>query len=365
MNDAMKKFLLMVVVAMMATMSAQAQKIRTIDKDGEPVPYVSVMTTDAKCIGITDIDGVLEDVKGADTISVSHVAYKPKLYKVNGKSGSIVLEDADFGLPEIVVKKKPYVYVQTYYRMYMYTDELGMGYYRVGMTDNVYDVKTKKLKTSTTNASKAKYGIIKTIVGTAMGGMMNRLSHLPMQSAADRIKNNKNSKYKITQEDPGRQRISDSRGTIGYIVDEGNQRRITFDAEKMASNRLENSGNAKKKAKEDKKEAKKKNKQNSFFYIYRIDDDGKSRPEDYVMMEFIDSYDEVQKDGSLDHTVMGIQVFTTDRAYVDKEELKQLKKQNKMKMTYQNIRQFERTNNIPALPSGLQQKLNELWKTGE
>ena len=36
-----------------------------------------------------------------------------------------------------------------------------------------------------------------------------------------------------------------------------------------------------------------------------------------------------------------------------------------MKMTYQNIRQFERGHNIPALPSVLQQKLNELWKTGE
>lgn len=43
----------------------------------------------------------LADVKGADTISVSHVAYKSKLYKVNGKSGSITLEDADFVLLRI------------------------------------------------------------------------------------------------------------------------------------------------------------------------------------------------------------------------------------------------------------------------
>ena len=98
---------------MLATISIQAQRIRTIDKDGQPIPYVSIMTTDAKFIGITDMDGVIADVKGADTITVSHIAYKPKLYKVNGKSGSITLEDADFGLPEIVVKKKPYVYVQT------------------------------------------------------------------------------------------------------------------------------------------------------------------------------------------------------------------------------------------------------------
>ena len=350
---------------MMATMSAEAQKIRTIDKDGQPVPYVSIMTTDAKYIGITDIDGVLEDVKGTDTISVSHVAYKPKLYKVNGKSGSITLEDADFGLPEIVVKKKPYVYVQTYYRMFMYTDEFGMAYYRVGLTDNVYDVKTKKLKTSTANASKAKYGILKTLIGAAMGSKMNRFGSLPMTSVGDKLKNNKSSKYKITQDGPGRQRISDAKGTIGYVVNEGNQCRITFDADKMASHDMEDIDNAKKKAKAEKKAARKKNSQNSTFFIYRIDEDGKSRPEDYVMTEHIDSYDEVQKDGSLDHNVIGIQVFATDRAYVDKDELKQLQKQNKMKMTYQNIRQFERSHNIPTLPSGLQQKLNELWKAGD
>ena len=108
MNRKMKKIILMAVAVLMATMSAEAQRIRTIDKDGQPVPYVSVLTTDARYIGVTDINGVIEDVKGADTISVSHVAYKPKLYKVNGKSGTITLEDADFGLPEIVVKKKPW-----------------------------------------------------------------------------------------------------------------------------------------------------------------------------------------------------------------------------------------------------------------
>lgn len=39
--------------ALLITISAVpvvAQQIRTIDKDGQPVPYVSVMTTDAKII---------------------------------------------------------------------------------------------------------------------------------------------------------------------------------------------------------------------------------------------------------------------------------------------------------------------------
>ena len=42
-----------------------------------------------------------------------------------------------------------------------------------------------------------------------------------------------------------------------------------------------------------------------------------------------------------------------------------MKKDNKMKMTYQDIRQFERSPNIPAIAPVIQQKLNELWKMPE
>lgn len=84
--------------------------------------------------------------------------------------------------------------------------------------------------------------------------------------------------------------------------------------------------------------------------------------EDFVMMQDITSYDKEEKDGSSVHTVMLLQVFTTDRAYVDKEELK---KENKMKMSYQNIRNFEKAHKIPALVPNIQKKLNELWKSDD
>lgn len=87
--------------------------------------------------------------------------------------------------------------------------------------------------------------------------------------------------------------------------------------------------------------------------------------EDFVMMQDITSYDKEEKDGSSVHTVMLLQVFTTDRAYVDKEELKKLKKENKMKMSYQNIRNFEKAHKIPALVPNIQKKLNELWKSDD
>ena len=354
-------------IALLLTISAVpavAQQIRTIDKDGQPVPYVSVMTTDAKFIGITDIDGVIADVKGADTITVSHIAYKPKLYKVNGKSGSITLEDADFGLPEIVVKKKPLVYVQTYYRMYYYDDEDGVSYYRVGLTDNVYDRTTKKLSASTANASKAMYGILKTTLNALVGGILNRASQIRMEKREETlVNNNKEIQLKITPEGPGKKRISDFKGTIGYITDDlsAGQRRISINTDLMSRHRLEASGNAKKQAKREKREAKKKNQQKSDFIIYRIDEAGNYAPEDFVMAQYMTSYDK-ESDGKDLHTVLAMQVFTTDRAYVDKAELKALKKANKMKMTYQNIQSFERSHKIPALAPTIQKKLNELWK---
>ena len=364
----MKKILFIAVAAMMATMSAEAQKIRTIDKDGQPVPYVSVMTTDAKYIGVTDIDGVLDDVKGADTISVSHVAYKTKLYKVNGKSGSITLEDADFGLPEIVVKKKPLVYVQTYYRAYFYDEEDGVFYYRAGLSDNTIDRAKKKVSASTSTASKAIYGIVKTLLNGLVGDKLDKNSQIKMRSVEERIKEKgKDIKIKITDEGNGRKRITDFKGTIGYITDNKatGQRRFTYDGHKMVNHKLEVQGKDKQLKKREAKDAKERNREEADYILYRIDDDGHCAPEDFIMSQLMTSFDKDNKEGQSIHNVYCVQVFTIERAYVDKAELKQKKKENKMKMTYQNIRQFEHTHNIPTLAPAIQQKLNELWKKNE
>ena len=72
----MRKVLLMAAVAIMTAMSAQAQKLQTVDKDGQPVPYASIISEDGNIIGTTDLDGVLNDVKGAEVVSITHVAYK-------------------------------------------------------------------------------------------------------------------------------------------------------------------------------------------------------------------------------------------------------------------------------------------------
>ncbi|MBQ4173168.1 MAG: hypothetical protein II597_00105 [Prevotella sp.] len=363
--EQMNKTILMVVAAIMVTLSAEAQRIRTIDKKGQSIPFVSVMTTDNKYIGVTDVEGVIDDVKGADTIMVSHVAYKTKLYKVNGKSGSITLEDADFGLPEIVVKKKPYVYVQTYYRTYMYDEKDGIMYYRVGLTDNVYDIAKKELKASTKHVSKASMGIIKFAVNTLIGDRLDRQSRIKRNKLEKAIVgSNSKLKMKITDEGKGRKHISDFKGTVGYITDnmKTGQRIFSYNNSLIRTHELEAEGNTKKLKKQEARRANEKNQQQANFHLYNIDENGNYSPEDFVMSQLMSSWDEVQKDSSLVHNIICSQVFNVERAYVDKNELKQKKKENKMKMTYENVREFERTHNIPPLSPNIQKRLNELWK---
>ena len=242
--------------------------------------------------------------------------------------------------------------------MLYFDDSLGVAYYRSGLTDNVIDRAKKKLSASTHKTSKAKYAVLKAAINTLAGSKMDQLSELKMKKVED------NEKYKITPNGANKKLISDSKSVIGSIIDNPStgERRISIDVHKMAQHKPEATGNAKKIAKEQKREAKNKNRVNSHYLIYRIDENGSYLPEDFVMMQDITSYDKEEKDGKLVHTVMMLQVFTIDRAYVDKEELKKLKKENKMKMSYQNIRNFEKAHKIPALTPNIQKKLNELFK---
>ena len=124
---------------------------------------------------------------------------------------------------------------------------------------------------------------------------------------------------------------------------------------------LEVHGKDKLLAKKEKRDAKKQNRADTDYSIYRIDEDGNYGPEDFVMMESLNSYDKVD-DGETDHYINGLQVYAIERAYVTKEELKQRKKDNKMKMTLSNIQQFERKHNIPALSPAIQKAIEGLTK---
>ena len=354
--------LMMAALVMMTAMSVQAQKIQTVDKDGQPIPYASIFTETGDVVGTTGLDGILEDVKGAEVVSITHVAYKSKKVKV-GQGGRVTLEDADFDLPEITITKKPLVYVQTYYRM-VYQSEGGnmpVYYYRAGVLNNSYDKKTKKVSTDEDHFSACNMGIFKSVLNTVLNAHIKKLS-LKTEKIETRMKQ----KYKeiglaFVPDGPLKQRITDKFGTIGSVTDNQGkgERRYSYDTHQLSQHKIQVTGSDKKKAKADKREERQKNRKDQDFTVYLIDEDGNYAPEDFVMQQGAASYDD-EKDN--DHVNIMIQVFTVDRAYVTKDELKQLKKEKKMKMTYQNLQQLEHSHNIPALPAELQKRINEIVK---
>lgn len=363
----MKKFLLIIAVATAAAIHVKAQRLKVVDSDGNVVSYASVLNPEGDYIGITNLDGILDDVAGARDVTITHVAFKTKRVRLNGEDAVVALEDADFNMPEISVTPKPYIYVQTFYRMYYYSSKDGIMYYRAGLTDNTYEVAKKKMTNSTVHTAKAKYGVLKTILGM-LGSKLDRQSNVSPKTFETRLKQwAQPMAITFTNTGPGRQRISDSKGTIGSVTDDvaDHQRRYAYNSSIAALHRMEAQGRSKDLEKRQKRKEKRKDEENLDFYLYHIDENGNYALEDFIMSQLMSSYDEEKEDGELEHTVIAVQVFTVDRGYVTKDELKQRKKANKMKMTYANIRQFERDHNIPALAPAVQQKLNELWKSPE
>ena len=151
----MKRILWMAAVAMMAVLGAQAQKIEVVDAEGHGIPLVSVLTEDGNLIGTTDLNGVINDVKGAAKVAVTHVAFHPQLVSIASlNNGRITMEALDYELQEIVVKPKPYIYVETYYRAYAFIND-SLRFYQAGILQpesetwgTVYTIHSKVLADS-------------------------------------------------------------------------------------------------------------------------------------------------------------------------------------------------------------------------
>ena len=359
----MKKYLLMVAVALMTAMNGWAQQLKVIDSEGNPIAYASVLNSDAEYIGITNLEGVVADLKGAEEIIITHVAFKTKSLKPSDKDQVVVLEDADYNMPEITVQPKPFIYMQTYYRMYIYSSDEGIYYYRAGLTDNAYDPAAQTVKAKTEVVTKAKYAILKTIFAM-FGSKIDNFAQMKIKKFEDKMKESgKSVQLKFTDIAPGKQLITDCKGTIGSVTNDmaDHLRRFSYDSHQLLLHKLEAEGKEKKLVKKFKRDERKKNRVESDYYVFHIDDEGRYSPEDFIMSQNMTSYD-TEDDGKNVHVIIALQVFSTDRAYVTKDELKERKKHNKMKLNFANIRQFERDHNIPALAPAIQQKMNELWK---
>ena len=246
----MKKILLMAAVAMMTAMCAQAQKIEVVDADGNGIPLVSVTTENGVYIGKTDLNGVLADVKGAQKVGLSHVAYKPQLVTIASLAeGRITMEDADFGLDEIVVRPKPYILVEYYYRGFRYIGD-SLRAYGAGIMPVAYDIKKHYEPKTRYVASK---GIFANKAITWHGAeIANKTREIAKRNTKPMTQ--KWVMAKIVQETYGlsvakdglnRWRVENPKGMVGQIVHDGGLSYTTLDAALMQRYQDEMQGNDK------------------------------------------------------------------------------------------------------------------------
>lgn len=360
----MRKVLQMVAVAMMTAMSAQAQKIQIVDNDGNAIPLVSVMTENGTYIGTTDFDGVLADVKGAAKVSVTHVAYKPQLVTVadlpsfGGTEGGrrITMEDVDYGVNEVVVKPKPYLYVEYYYRAFSYIGD-SLRVYTAGIFPIAHDIRNKY---------KGKvHGY------WAFGGAANKALTWNTQSMEDNVQGlaegavwpaekwlNNNEKYVTSIEPDGENCfvVKNPEEVVGHIVYSDGLSYTTLDIDRMRIYSERTNGRKKvAKVMEDRDYTYR------YTEVFRLDEDGKVQPENFVMEQAHLEYN--KKEG---RKVNVAYLYAVDKGYMDKDEVKargkEINKGRQGDMSLDELAEYERAHNIPALSPEQQKAILTLTK---
>ena len=352
----MKQWMLATILTLCGAMSVKAQKIEIVDMGGNAVPYASVMTADATLIGVTDMNGVIADIGGAKTVVISHVAYQPKTVAVGAGGLRVTLEDADFNLPEITVTKKDYTYLQMYYRVVIINKD-GVLYYRAGIMDNFLNERNGKQESSKQHITMAKSGTMKVVFNLLLGDKIDAKAQIhpePLeQSMPEKFKSQG---LRFVDASSGKKSIVDNYGMLGSVVDRDGQRRFTIDAYQISLHRLEAEGKTKKLEKRLERDAKMENRVNSSYRAYSIDESGYYRPEDYLMEQNMLSWED-SKNGQV---LVVMDYFATNRGYLSKEQVKQTKRDNKVKLSYDYLQQFERQHYIPALAPEVLARMQEL-----
>lgn len=349
---------------MLCTVSLLAQRVQVVDVNGTPIPFVTVTTAQGRFIATTDADGWFDGVGDNAVIHLSQVAYKPlTIAAADIAGGTIMLEEAGYGLPEVVVKPKQLLYCQTYFRD-VYIDDEGPIFFRAGIIDNCYDIAKKEVSAKSRHLSKAQNGLMRLIL-SSLSGSYDKFARLPEESYYDKLLELEQAGV-ITLNDAGggRQIVADSVSQLGYIHWDAAQRTraVSFDIGAYLLH-IEN------KKKQDK--ALKKGRafvadtlyrqlsECTIYQVYRTDSAGNSRADDFVMSQFT----AIGRQGHSEiEYLIQVQSFATAYAYIDKKEFKQLRKDSQVDMNIQELRRFEANNKIPPLPASILEQVNKLFE---
>ena len=352
----------MAAVALMTAMDARAQKIQVVDNDGNAIPLVSVLTEDGVLIGTTGLDGVLADVKGAAKVAVTHVAYKPQLVTVAelpshegegqgwGPVRRITMEDIDYGINEVVVKPKPYLYVEYYFRAFSYIED-SLRVYTAGILPVSHDIRNKykgKVRGAWAfggAANKALTWNTQDLEYLAEQGVKSATS--PIETGLRKEKKYEE-KYKTSVEPDGENRwiVRTPEGVMGQIIHDDGLSISTLDAGRMQiyAGKISNKKN-------DEKMAQRRERLNytyQYTEVFRLDEDGAVQRDGFVMEQ-----DHWEHDSGKGKKITILYLYAADKGYMDEAEVKargkEISKPYKGDMTLDELAAYERAHNIPAL----------------
>ena len=344
------------VIIILSAMNTIAQNIQVVDKEGNGIPLATILTEDGVMIGTTNMEGMF-DMKGAQKLVITHVAYKPMVVNAASvKNNCVTMEDNDYNLAEIVVKPKPYIYVESYYRVYVYRND-SLGYYHCGIMPNIYEPHKKKFNHGSYNKNYIEYySSFGVAVNWGARAERNRAGQVRNVGV---LSNSAKSKYYVTTDksNPNRWVYSNPDGIVGQLIRNGNQVRTTLNASKMQMYANKVNGETKLLERRQKRE---------YEYQYTLIGNYKEVGEETDITDFIMETDHWEFTDKKGHVKYIIECYATNRGYLDKKEWEakkmELKQDNKKKTTFKDIEDYERKFNIPALPASVCQAIKKLKK---
>lgn len=354
----MRKISFLFAICLMTVLTVKAQKIVVVDVDGDPIPLAMVLTADGNIIGTTNLNGEWADVKGAAQVLITHVAYKPQLVSVASlKDGRIIMEDQDYGLRELEVTPKPYLYIETYYRAYAFIND-SLRFYQAGIMPNAYDEQADKVHVGNTNNSSGyfcpSFGAAITWGARLDEYKAGRVSKCLAQSFMNDGRLAKKYYTTTTAQGSDLWLVSNREGTLGRIEREKGTLRMTIDAGKAQkyANKVDGKSRLLKMREQKKYEY-------QFTEIFNCQGDEKCNVEDFVMYSH-----HWQWDGGKGRMKFVIETYAIDRSYMNKKEFsikkKELKKAYAYPMPLEKLEEYERSHNIPALSPAMRSAISKM-----
>lgn len=329
--------------------SVHAQKIRVVDNEGHGITLASVTDANGVLIGLTDLNGEIADVKGATTVAVTHLAYKPKSVSVASLTdGRIKMEDNNFGLNELVVMPKPLIYTELYYRFYAYVDD-SLRTFVAGIAPYVYNIQKKKVTAKFPDYATAVFNLKDVSWWKVRSERMANGGVRVNPGEALLANGSWKKKYYIEKVADGKNRwkIVNPRDTVGILVHANGLSTLTIDGAKAQMYSDEREGRTK-------LLKKRQNSNYTFEYVevFRMNEDGEVGRDDYVM-----SLNHWELDGKKGRETYIVEAWVTDRGYMTEVEFKQKRKDieamnttmNMWHMPLGKLEDYERQHNIPAI----------------